>query len=66
VVEAPGDRPVPTAHNSQGGVQAADDVIRVVVKEMRAAYANPDALAAQGGARALAKRIERRTPAWWV
>ena len=28
-----------------------DDVARVVVKEMRAAYANPDALAAQGALR---------------
>ena len=39
-----------------------DDVARVVVKEMRAAYANPDALAAQGALEALAKRIERSAP----
>ena len=39
-----------------------DDVARVVVKEMRAAYANPDALAAQGALEALAKRIERSHP----
>ena len=39
-----------------------DDVARVVVKEMRAAYANPDALAAQGALKALAKRIERSHP----
>jgi putative transposase len=39
-----------------------DDVARVVVKEMRAAYANPDALAAQGRLEALAKRIERSHP----
>jgi hypothetical protein len=39
-----------------------DDVARVVVKEMRAAYANPDALAGQGALEALAKRIERSHP----
>jgi putative transposase len=39
-----------------------DDVARVVVKEMRAAYANPDALAAQGALEALARRIERSHP----
>jgi putative transposase len=39
-----------------------DDTARVVVKEMRAAYANPDALAAQGALVALAKRIERSHP----
>ena len=36
-------------------------MIRVVVKERRAAYADSDALAAQVGARVLAKCIERRT-----
>jgi transposase-like protein len=39
-----------------------DDVARVVVKEMRAAYTNPDALAAQGALEALAKRIQRSHP----
>ncbi len=39
-----------------------DHVARVVAKEMRAAYANPDALVAQGALEALAKRIERSHP----
>jgi len=39
-----------------------DDVAKVVGREMRAAYANPDALAAQGALEALAKRIERSQP----
>jgi putative transposase len=39
-----------------------DDVARVVVREMRAAYRNPDALVAQGALEALAKRIERQHP----
>jgi transposase-like protein len=39
-----------------------DDVARVVVKEMRAAYANPDPLVAQGALEALAKRIARSHP----
>jgi putative transposase len=39
-----------------------DDVAMVVGREMRAAYANPDALAAQGALEALAKRIERSHP----
>jgi len=39
-----------------------DALARVVVKEMRAAYRNPDALAAQGTLEALARRIERQHP----
>ena len=39
-----------------------DDVAKVVGREMRAAYANPDALVAEGALRALAKRIERSHP----
>ncbi len=39
-----------------------DDVARVVVKEIRAAYRNPDALAAQGALETLARRIERQHP----
>ncbi len=39
-----------------------DNVATVVVREMRAAYRNPDALAAQGALEALAKRIERQHP----
>ena len=39
-----------------------DDVAKIVVREMRAAYANPDALAAEGALHALAKRIERSHP----
>ena len=39
-----------------------DDVAKVVVKEMRDAYANPDPLVAQGALEALAKRISRSHP----
>ena len=39
-----------------------DDMAKVVGREMRAAYANPDALVAEGALRALAKRIERSHP----
>ena len=35
---------------------------KIVVREMRAAYANPDALAAEGALHVLAKRIERSHP----
>jgi len=37
-------------------------VAKIVVREMRAAHANPDALAAEGALHALAKRIERSHP----
>jgi transposase-like protein len=37
-------------------------VAKIVVREMRAAYANPDALAAEGALHTLTKRIERSHP----